>query len=110
MLSPRILHDLGDLGPLMPILFDKLEESDIFFRGPPVPFDSRIEVVIPLLPTMVQIPEYLAVGLGEDPVGNPPPIDSITASPLLCIIFHHSLKIFGLLFGPRAHLGVLAGI
>lgn len=57
MLIPGPIHCLGDGCPLETVLLDQFYQSEVFFLGPLRLGDDGVQVVVPLFPALIKLPE-----------------------------------------------------
>lgn len=96
MFGPYLPHRFRDLAPSQPMDPDQSKDLDIFLGGPFSFLDDWIEMVEPLLPTVIDIPEVLCIGFEEQLKGDTPPIDI----PLLQVLLHNLREQLDLLRFP----------
>jgi hypothetical protein len=73
--SAGVIHALGNLGPLQAIFIDQLEKPNVFLHGPVALVDVGIEVIVPFLTAVVEVPEELAVRPGKESVRDAFPVN-----------------------------------
>lgn len=61
MFGPGVAHPLGDLGPFQSMLINQLEKTNIFLDSPIFLVDMRIEMIVPLLTTVIKITKKITL-------------------------------------------------
>lgn len=87
------------------MFLDQLEELDIFLDCPISLIDVRIEMIVPLLSAMIEIPKVLAVWIREQSKGNHLPVVYL----FTLVPVHNPLEDVEFLFDPvRWHRVLIA--
>lgn len=88
MLCSNLPHLFRNLAPSQPMHSDQIKDPDVFFSGPFALLYYRIEMVEPLLPAMIDIPEVGGVRSEEQLKGNTTPV----YFPLLQVLPHDLIE------------------
>ena len=107
MLSPRIRQFLHGQGPLLPPPLDTVQQNQILTRSPLTMNLRWIQMVHPLLPTLLRIPKKLLPRPQKQlPCYRIPSVLSILLTIIFTNIPNDDLKKFRLLLGPRRRLAL----